>query len=195
MARTLAAGGSPAPGYASGFQTFSKPKLRKSRMLAVAKERTPACRSQRVPKPRLARERGRLPGNRAPGGGVVAPLGGSGGVGEDLPGLVGDLLVLGRNGKAESVPATQSRRFVVSARWFAGSYFLLPAWAAGTATLSRSRTGVKNRFVRIGLCQVLAGRRLHTLGGVCFHSPPPRGSPVGSPAAGGVGRRSSGQYA
>jgi hypothetical protein len=57
------------------------------------------------------------------------------GVGEDLPGLVGDLLVLGRHGKAESVPATQIWWFVVSARWFAGFYFLLPAWAAAAATL------------------------------------------------------------
>ena len=52
---------------------------------------------------------------------------------------------------------------------------------------SWSQTSAENRFVRIGRCQVLAWRRLFTLGGVCFHPPTSRGSPVGSPSAGGVG--------
>jgi hypothetical protein len=51
------------------------------------------------------------------------------GFGKDLPGLVGDLLVLGLHSEAETLPATQMWWFVVSAD------LPLPAWAAASATL------------------------------------------------------------
>lgn len=142
------------PGYASGFQNVSKQKLRKSRMWAVAKERTPACR--RVSASRMSEIR------RA-----------------DSVRVAGD--------HAET---THDRRFPVPPPTSNTPGDCRP----GARCIRRpvgdsawSRPGAKNLWVRIGRCQVLPWRRLLTLGGVCFHPPPSRGSPEWSPAAGGVG--------